>query len=85
MHDNDADLHKIVFSASPEPAGGVCGLLRARVPRCVPPHGVPRPQTQEEAAAAGPEQRPVTTQPRESIFLVIFIIELFKKINHNKT
>ena len=45
------------MSASPEPAGGVRGLLRAGVPHGVPPHGVPRPQTQEEAAAeAGPEQ-----------------------------
>ena len=65
----------IVLSASPEPAGGVRGLLRARVLRGVPPHGVPRPQTQEKAAAeAGPEQGAGPRQSRESTLCVMLLL-----------
>ena len=51
----------------------MCGLLRACVPWCVPPHGVPRPQTQEEAADEGAEQGPVTAQSREFLGKLRFI------------
>ena len=76
-------MSKVFFSASPEPAGGVCGLLRAGVPRRVPPHGVPRPQTQEEAAAEGAEQGPVTAQSRESggtLFIFLLLCGFSKRL-----
>ena len=56
--------------AAPGPAGGVRGLLHPRLPRRLPADGLPRPQTPEEAAAAGravrPDPGPGILQPCES-------------------